>query len=274
MRSELADVGAAVDHLLAPFRRTRCGVPGRLRYSLVAAKGEPPDPHSLYRDCGTRFRDASWAKLGDALFAELNLHAIEGFGEFAVHAGVVAMGDRVVAFPAESEGGKSTITAACLAAGFDYVSDEALCVTFADGRVLPYPKPIMLSEHSQSLLGLPAPVVRLEGEHEEAGFRPEDLGAGTAEGELGLGEIVRLVRREGQPQLRQLHSSEAVSLLLRMSFNHYKRPRESFELVTRLAREARVWELGYDDPTLAAKLLWDRLPGHRQGGEPSSTSPR
>jgi hypothetical protein len=256
-------VGDALERLLAPFLRTRCGVPGRLSYSLVAAKGPENRHHALYRDCSVRAHDTSWARLGDALFAELNLHAIEGFAEFAVHAGVVAEGDRVIAFPAESEAGKSTMTAACLGTGFQYVSDEALCVDFASGRVLPYPKPIMLSEHSRSLLGIPAPLTRLEGEHEEAGFLAGELGAGLAEGELRLGDVLKIVRREGGPELRQLHASEAVSLLLRMSFNHYKRPRESFDLVTRLARETRVWELGYHEPVPAAELLRDRLSGDR-----------
>jgi hypothetical protein len=102
----------------------------------------------LYRDCSVQFRDVAWASLTDELLAGLNLHAIDGFGELAMHAGVVAAGDRVIAFPAESGQGKSTITAACLAAGFDYVSDEALCIEFASGRVIPYLKQVTLSDQS------------------------------------------------------------------------------------------------------------------------------
>ena len=206
-----------------------------------------------------QFRAVTWASLADGLLAELNRQAVEGFGEFAVHAGVVAAGDRVIAFPAQSGEGKSTMTAACLAAGFDYVSDEALCVEFASARVLPYPKPVTLSEHSCSLLAIPTPGVHLEGDHPEAGFRPEELGAATAEGELRLGDIVQLVRHDGPPRLRPLPASEGMGLLLRMSFNHYKRPAESFELVSRLAQHSRAWELQYDHPGPAAALLRDRL---------------
>lgn len=252
-------MGEAVDHLLAPFRRSPCGVPGRRRYSLVAARAGTSGHHSLYCDCAVRYRSVTWASLADGLLAELNRHAIDGFAEFAVHAGVVAAGDRVIAFPAQSGDGKSTMTAACLAAGFDYVSDEALCVEFASGRVLPYPKPVTLSEHSCSLLGISTPGVHLEGDHPEAGFRPEELGGVTAEGALGLGDIVRLVRHDGPPRLRPLPASEGVGMLLRMSFNHYKRPADSFELVTGLARKSRVWELEYLDPGPAAALLRERL---------------
>lgn len=269
MRAEASEVGEAIDHLLAPFRRSPCGVPGRRRYSLVAARAGTSEHHSLYRDCSVRSRSVTWASLADGLLAELNRHAIDGLAEFAVHSGVVAAGDRVIAFPAESGQGKSTITAACLAAGFDYVSDEALCVEFAGGRVLPYPKPVTLSEHSCSLLGIPTPGVHLEGDHPEAGFRPEELGGATAEGELRLGDIVQLVRQDGPPRLRPLPASEAVGMLLRMSFNHYKRPAESFELVSRLAQQSRAWELQYDHPGPAAALLWERLGAvSLRGGRP------
>lgn len=80
-------------------------MPGRLRYSLVAAKGPENRHHALYRDCSVRAHDTSWARLGDA------------------------------------------------------------------------------------------------------------LGAGLGEGELRLGDVLKIVRREGRPELRQLHASEAVSLL-------------------------------------------------------------
>src|SRR5512136_1043844 len=71
----------------------------------------------------------------------------------AVHAGVVASAGAVVAFPGESGAGKSTITAACLVAGFDYVSDEALCIDVADGRVVAYPKPIALASSGWAMIG-------------------------------------------------------------------------------------------------------------------------
>ncbi len=248
----------ALDRLLAPFRRTPCGVPGRRRYSLVASKGGEPPHHSVYRDCSIALRSESWAKLAEGVLAELNLQAIDGYREFAAHAGAVAMGDRVVAFPAASGDGKSTLTAACVGAGFAYVSDEALCVELASGRVVPYPKPIMLSERSRLLLGLPPPAGHLEG-GDEAAITPEELGSAPAEGKLRLTDVIRLVRAPGRPRLRPLPSAEAMATLLRMSFNHYKRPRESFELASRLARDSRSWALEYDDPRAAAELLHDRL---------------
>jgi hypothetical protein len=42
---------------------------------------------------------------------------------------------------------------------------------------------------------------------------------------------------------------------LRMSFNHYKRPRAAFEMGTKLVSNCRVWQLEYSLPGPAAELL-------------------
>ncbi|MDQ3681079.1 MAG: hypothetical protein M3378_11185 [Actinomycetota bacterium] len=256
VQCDVASVGAAVDRLLHTFRRSSCGVPGRRRYSLVG--GEPGPGHALYRDCSVVLRHSSWGGVVAALLSELNLRAVDGFGHLAVHAGAVARDGRVLAFPAASGGGKSTLTAACLQAGFDYVSDEALCLDFATRSVLPYPRPVMLSEHSRSLLDVAEPPPPLGGS-DEAALLPEDLGSRTAHCELLLGDVVMLARADGPPRLRRLAAPEAMALLLRMSFNHYKRPRETFDLVAAVASRLRAWELEYDHPRPAAQLMWNRL---------------
>ena len=259
IRTEQSDVAEALDHLLAPFRRPRCGVPGSRRYSLVESKGGERPYHCLYRDRSLVLRSESWTRLAAGLLGEINLHALDGIRAFAVHAGVVAAGERALAFPGASGDGKSTLTAACLAAGFSYVSDEALCVEFSGGRVVPYPKPIMLSEHSRMLLGVPTPSVHFDGAGEEWAIPPEALGSAPATGELRLTDVVQLVRTPGSRRLCPLPAAEGMAMLLRMSFNHYKRPPESFELAARLARSSQSWALEYDDPRAAAELLHERL---------------
>jgi hypothetical protein len=49
--------------------------------------------------------------------------------------------------------------------------------------------------------------------------------------------------------------SRALASLLEMSFNHYKRPRESFHLASQLAEHSHAWRLEYSDPRRAATLL-------------------
>ena len=97
---------------------------------------------------------ASESDLLGVLAAALNAAAVGSCQDVAVHAGVVAHGDRVAAFPAVSGSGKSTLTAACLQTGLAYVSDEALVLT-DDARVRGYPKPLALDDVALGLLGLP-----------------------------------------------------------------------------------------------------------------------
>lgn len=261
VRATVGDIGDRVDELLAPFRRPRCGVPGRRRFSLVFEGNNEGGGHILYQDCRPVYRSGSWAAAVGALLGELNRGAIEDFQGFAVHAGVVSSAGRAVAFPASSGDGKSTLTAACLAAGFDYVSDEALCLDFVTGGVMPYTKPLMLSPWSREAVGLGDLPPRFGDEHPEMELPvlAEQLGAGLSRGESELGDVVQLVRSDGPPRLAELPRSETVGQLLRMSFNHYKQPRQAFDLVGRLARTSRAWRLEYGEPRPAAELLMARL---------------
>lgn len=64
-----------------------------------------------------------------------------------LHAGCVAgdgEGDGAVLLPGGSGTGKSTLTAACLAAGLRYLSDELAAIDPHEGTVVPYPKPLEL----------------------------------------------------------------------------------------------------------------------------------
>ena len=259
VRAEDATVGDAVDRLLAPFGRGGAGVPGRRRYALVNGTDTGYGTHALYRDCSAIVRRDSWAYVVAALVSEMNRGAVEAFEGFAVHAGVVAADGGAIAFPADSGDGKSTLTAACLQAGFEYVSDEALCIDYGTAAVVPYPKPLMLSAESEALVGNPSLTVPLEGDHVEAALLPEDLGSRAATGDLRLVDVVQLQRASGPPRLHELPAADVVGMLLGRSFNHYKHPREAFDLVTGLARECRAWRLEYDDPRAAAALMLDRL---------------
>jgi hypothetical protein len=242
VRFEAADCASALRRLLGSFH---CPPTDDVayRYSLTSSR--------LYRDDVLIGATMSAPALVDLLLGDLNRVAIEHFQGFAAHAGVVARGEVALAFPAPSGTGKSTLTAACLGAGFQYVSDEALCVDFATDAVIPYPKPLKLAGHAAGLVGLALP-----GQGEvDCALAPEDLGASPATGPLRLGHVVSLLRRRGPPILRSLDRSATVATLLTMSFNHYRNPLSSFTLVSRLAADTRAWRLEYDEPSPAATRL-------------------
>ncbi len=185
------------------------------------------------------------------LLVEVNRRALGGFDGLAVHAGVVGWEGHAIAFPAPSGGGKTTLTAAAVAAGFTYVSDEALCVDLRALDVIPYPRPMALSPWSRAALRLEVS----DGEY----VRPDSLGGPVASEPVRLHHVLSLQRGPSEPDLRPVHRSEAVIWLLGQAFNHFLRPNESFQAVTRLADDAQAWVLVYDDPVAAATLLHNRL---------------
>jgi hypothetical protein len=244
-----------VRKLLAPFLLDRpTGVRSRNQYGLAST-----DRGVLaYHDCRRMGAPSAVETALIRLIAALNRSAIGQYSGFAVHAGVVATGGLAVALPVDSGGGKSTLTAACLRVGFDYVSDESLCVDPVDGSIKAYPKPIALSRTSTQLLaigrGLTVPVTGPEGLLTAA-----DLGATVVEGPLRLAHLVVPTFGSDELVLEERPASEAMATLLRLSFNHYKLGEQAFHLAAHLSGELRAWTLKYDDPISAAELLKLRL---------------
>lgn len=207
------------------------------------------------------------------LLVELNRAALDGYTGFAAHAGVVARGHRAIAFPARSGAGKTTLTAAAAVAGFSYVSDEALCVDFDTAAVVPYRRALVLSPWSRSAAGLDAVEVQSLGVGEIA-IPPSRLGGEPPPSPLRLSDVVVMERRPGPPALVPAPRAEAMAWLLELSFNHYKRPAESFGLCATLARQACAWRLGLSDPADAAALLLERLGREEDSGSGPMASPR
>ena len=191
----------------------------------------------------------------------VNAAALDAAPHFAVHAGVVAYDGVAVAMPAVSGTGKSTMTAACLRRGFRYVSDEALCLSYDDGAVLPYPRPIALSPWSVDAVGASGRGTPVVGEYL---LTAEDLGSARHEQPTRLGHLVILDRREATvPALHPEARPSGVTLLLQLSFNHYRRPEDAVRLAADVIAGAVVWRLEYSDPLEAADLLWTSFVGER-----------
>lgn len=203
--------------------------------------------YGVYRDCSRRATRGSASEAVVSLMAALNLAVLENTPYFAAHAGAVAAGDSVIAFPADSGDGKSTLVAACLRSGFDYLSDEALALDDT-GRVVPYPKPVALSAWSRDRLGL-------HGEGEESLFPSSALDSRPHPGGEPVSRLVLIEREQADTSLEPLPRSAGVTALLSRSFNHYKDPERAFRLATETARHAEVWRLPYHDPLTAAGLL-------------------
>lgn len=233
-----------VNDLLAPFESTTRAARVANTIKVVTS---PDGTHRLYRDCYRVTSQEQSTDLLPALVGTINRTAVERSKNFAVHAGVVGLDDSVVAFPATSGGGKTTLTASCLLAGFAYLSDEALMLGDG-GEVIPYPKPLALSVWSSRALGI-------EVEGAETLVTAADLGAVIAPGGTPVSDIVVASFGAAREQLTELPRSQGVIALLAHSFNHYMDPARAFRLVTETASGARVWKLDYNDPLKAALML-------------------
>jgi hypothetical protein len=179
----------------------------------------------------------------------------------------VAHEGAVVALAAVSGGGKSTLTAACVLQGWDYVSDEALRLR-DDGIVRAYAKPLSLDASSLSVLSLGEPADVDEG---EVTVGVADLRGRLSHDELRLAEVVFLSRSsDGHPpaELLPLHASEVLTGLLALSFNHYKAPAQRVALLAAAAARSRAWRLRYSDARQAAGVLSEafRRPQPQDGG--------
>lgn len=219
--------------------------PARAR-NIIQVTGVERDEFDVFHDCARLARDASGGEAAAAVVAGLNNAAIAQSPYYSVHSGVAGLEDRIVALPAASGRGKTTLTAALTRQGFDFLSDEALVFT-DDGTVLPYPKPFAFSPWSAAVVGVEV------GEGETLATAG-DLGVEVAKG----GRLTDLIVSEyGQEELTlvSLPKSQAVAALIEYSFNHYKDPERAFRIATDVARDLNVWRLEYDDPIEAAELI-------------------
>ncbi len=170
-----------------------------------------------------------------------------------IHAGAVLGRHGVIAWPAASGAGQSTLVAAALRRGFDLVSDESLCLDLERHVVLPYPKPLTLSAWAADRVGSSGRAVSPSDDGELA-VNARDLGARGCATASPLQAVV-LLRRGSPLALEPAGSDKAAVALLRHSFNHFRMPARALETVHRVLVDATVWELGYDDPVEAAGLL-------------------
>jgi len=241
-------VAGEVAHTLSSFAPV--STPARARNTLQIT-GRSDGQLDAYNDCVRLAREADLSTTMTALVAGLNRRAIEQCPHFAVHSSVVARNANVVAIPAESGGGKTTLAAALVKTGFSYLSDEALVLTDS-GEVIPYPKPFALSPWSAEQLG-----VGHTGD--ETLVRSEDLGGLDGRPPGNLTDVILSEYGHDGAVLEPLPRSQAMISLLNLSFNHYKDPERAYRISSSVAQEVDVWQLRYSDPIEAAELIKETL---------------
>lgn len=85
------------------------------------------------------------------VFWHINQHAIAATRFLAVHAAAVEIDGGIIVMPGAAGAGKTTVAAALVADGFDYVTEEVVALDTATGEIAPFPWPFRLEVGSQPL---------------------------------------------------------------------------------------------------------------------------
>lgn len=147
--------------------------------------------------------------LGEALGRHVHLTMATRSEFIFVHAGSVCWRGRGIVIPGRSGQGKSSLVKALVEAGAEYYSDE-YAVFDEHGRLLPFPRPLMMRLPERTHWALPPPgskhatsisvlAIRFEA---GAGLRLEELTAGQATLELFRNAVA--AKRLGARALHQL----------------------------------------------------------------------
>jgi hypothetical protein len=175
------------------------------------------------------------------------------------HAGSVVRAGHGLLLPAEQDAGKSTLVAALLSSGFEYLSDEFGAIDPITRRAYPVQKRIALDQ--DALRFFPGLDRRLS---DQAGLsatlsqrfvRPEDMDAQVARPAPTRWLVFPSADWEGPPRLRPLTKAAAVQKMAEKSFNLYRFGDEGVLLLTEVAREADSFALDGGTPIERASLL-------------------
>jgi hypothetical protein len=163
-RSEHVGEGHVVLHQCVAFRCADAALVHEIDAYL--ATGQPDRPPTVVFDiertaygqvvlqAGEEWVFPDWTSFLLQLVGVLNDHAARSHAVAVLHSGaVLSPQDGVLLVPGAEGVGKSTLVAALIQAGCDYLSDEAIGVR-PTGQVTPYPKLLELDQRSRQLIGL------------------------------------------------------------------------------------------------------------------------
>jgi len=165
-------------------------------------------------------------------------------GFVPLHASAVSDGDRVLAFTADSGGGKSTLAAALAGRGFRHVCDDTLVLSVTPDGIfgLPDPKPLKLWSDALELVGARSEqaILAVPGKHYARTERKEPQA-------LRLTDLVFLERGD-EVGLEPVNGSEKLTLLpeaLYRVFVHTARGDDALhrKFLLGMAAQVRFWRL-------------------------------
>jgi hypothetical protein len=202
--------------------------------------------------CSRTTNDPSFA-LAHLLW-EVNRRAVcEPSDALIVHGGAVARDGQAVVCTAPSGHGKSTLVAALLRTGFDYLTDDAVALDLVSGIAKPAPKPLALGPDIASMFGLPADPFGAVERYATA----RDLGARVALAAPVVVVVFPQYEAGGALIVREVSRAAALLRVAEGSFNfHLLKERALYGLADTI-RGCRCLEITYPDARDAAREIDD-----------------
>jgi len=183
-----------MDHLFAPFACAGSDPPSAVYEVREFERPADRRRYEARKDGETVGRVSSIGLLVDLLVRETTNEVVsEATRYIAIHAAAAARDGRAVVMPAPPGQGKTTMVAALVHHGWDFLTDEAVLISTADGLVHPFPRPLSISPGSMRLLPglrerIPAPTTSYR--HYDHHVAPDDLRPGCVSGPVPIGGVV------------------------------------------------------------------------------------
>lgn len=266
VRSVDADFAASLAWHFAPFRRETIGADPFTVDLYVQEKDEDSDPvpYSYFTASIEKGRNPSIPDLLALAIWDIHQLVPQAAHDFLfLHAGAVVRDGAAVLFPAPMDCGKSSLTLAMLEQGFRYLSDEYGVIDPVTSRAYPMQKRLALDQ--PSLRWFPDLEDRLHDRrvppiHQTKRYiRPEDVGASVAAAAPIRWLVFPTPVWDGPPRLVPLPAAEAVERMASSSFNLGRYRDRGAVLLSRVASEARAFQLEGGTPSDRARLLGESL---------------
>ena len=218
-------------------------------YSVTKIAGRsrvnPAPFYYVYRGGCQLGRSRDWDALLPILESDLHLSvATQADKHVFVHAGVVAYQGQAIVMPGRSFAGKTTLAAALVRAGAEYLSDE-YAVIDPQGQVHPYAKALS---------------VRAGADLAEGRYSAEALGGHAASGPLPVGMIVS-ARYEAGARWRPsaMTSGQALLELLENAVRVREMPRLAMQTLPKAVREVQSYRGKRGEADRVAAWLLERI---------------
>jgi hypothetical protein len=234
------EIWSLIDQRLPDFERDMSGAEPALWYRVSFSHGQFVVTRQRRTIVVT---DASWlAAYGLVADLQSTLARMSSDWTF-IHAGVVAIDGRAILLPAVSGGGKTTMVAALLSAGAQYLSDE-FAVIDPMGRVHPYPRNLAIRVEDGPVLRIPA----------------TELGSDIVLHAVAPAAIVFLTFRPGASlELQPLSPGQSAVRLLQHCLGARGRPAGTLSALRTLTELAPSFEGTRGEATMEAKRLVELL---------------